>query len=220
MQIEFNKVKEIFGPETERIFMDNIRSLVVNEIGPKFVSVIMEKFDEFVNNFSSAYGKSEEDPTFPGKWREHLEEKLLSEVEQNIIVEGNRITLDLGEKSFLGYDVDSPRSDEPIIWLVYYLEGLAGEYAFIDEQTFIDKKGSNRDISRYGRFGHGFLIHMDDFFREGWNEYVSFEEARFPASVPDDFFETAAGAFSEEMETMMRDSVTKAFIAALQKRKV
>jgi hypothetical protein len=220
MEIELEKVDEIFGAGTQRVFIRNLREVVKREIGPKLVAKIMEKFDEFVSNFSSIYGKSEEDPTFPGNWRTELENKLLTEIEENVRIDGNNITLRLGDKSFLGYDIDAPRSDEPIIWLVYYLEGLAGEYAFIDEQVFKDKKGEYIDLSRYGRFGRGFLIHKDEFFSEGWNEYVSFEEARFPSTVPDDFFSTAAAAFVEEANQILEVATVRAFVAALQRKQL
>jgi len=208
MNVDIKNIGDLFGKKTEELFLSNLESLVRKKAGPQLISSIMAKFDEFASYFN------EEDPTSPVHWRRELEDKLKSELDE-MSVENGRLILNLGEKSFLGYDRYEPESTEPIIWMVYFLEGLSGEYAFIDEETFKAQRGGSADFSRFGRFGKGFLIPRDIYEREGWSMIKSFEEARFPSSMPNDFFRAAADEFKLDPEI-----IKEALVAALEGRQI
>lgn len=189
----------------------NIAYVVREIIGRQYIEHIMGEFDEFSLYFN------EDDPAAPENWREEFHSHLLENLHDNLEVGRDTISLGFGNKNFLGYTEGriDPSDTTPLVWFVFYLEGLVGEYAFIDEELFYEKKGPRTDLGKYGRFGRGFMISKEDYASEGWEDFKSFEEVRFPFSgeKPKDFFRE-----SWDKVDINKNDFKKAVIATLEGR--
>jgi hypothetical protein len=164
---------------------------------PYLIDLIMDGYDRLSDRMSTL----PEDPTNPANWRTEFKAKLHEELERNLIVTDKGLIVYLGDKEFLGYTsggANSPPGDRtPLVWLVYYLEGLFGEWAFITPETYARKRGKPLDIGMGGRFGDGFMISRRKFEAEGWDSVVSFDSVRHPFSgtSPIDIFTEALNEF-------------------------
>jgi len=197
----------------KQLLSKNISYVLREIIGRKYIEAIMEEFDEFSLYFDP------EDPAAPEHWRDEFQESLLQDLHSFSKETTDKISISLGDKDFLGYNEGSldPRDDTPLVWFVFYMEGLAGEYAFISESLFFEKKGPRVDLSRYGRFGKGFMISRSDYETEGWDQFTSFDQVRFPFSGerPKDIFQEAW----EKVDINAAD-FKKAVIATLENRRL
>ncbi|KKL87622.1 hypothetical protein LCGC14_1932860 [marine sediment metagenome] len=205
---------------------DNIAAVVRKEAIPHLIDLIMKHYDKLGERME---GLPHDDPTNPIHWRGTFKDKLEEEAEQTFIFDRTSgiIKLNLGEKSFLGYggnpDTDS---NTPLVWMVYYLEGLAGSWGWITrdvwEQVFPD---GNWDTT-WGRFksAPGFMISGGDFFARKtkndkpnlFRQKVTWSEVRHPFSAfsPLDIFAEALNEFN------IRPFVDKAIKAAMSGRKL
>ena len=171
--------------------MSNIQAVLKKEALPSLIDAIMEGYDRLIERANTL----PEDPTNPANWREDFRLKLMEELNQNFFVQGNRVIIKLGEKEFLGYDasgkIDS-QDTEPIHWLVYYIEGLAGDWAFIGPETYEAYRGAGT-FKDWGRFKNGFMISREEYFLEGWDNVIPYSQVRHPFSEfsPVDIFEEA-----------------------------
>jgi len=213
LKIDSDKLKRILGKKINLV-QDNIASVLKNEAIPDLINRIMIGFDGLVSRAEML----PEDPTNPAHWRQEFLNKLKQDMNQTFSVSGNRIMVKLGEKKFLGYDPSGPSNDNtPLRWMVFYIEGLAGDWAFISPETYetFRKKG-RYDHEKWGRFGEGFMISREDFFKEGWNEIISFDQVRHPFSgySPVDIFTEALN------EWKLKPFVDKAIKAAVEGRKL
>ncbi len=189
----------------KNILIQNLSYVCRLKLVPKYISFIMEEFDKLCDYYD------EEDPASPAHWRDQFLSHLEVYAQQTFNVTEASISVGFGSKSFLGYDEEpDPRDDTPLLWFVYYLEGFAGEYGFIDEHTFYQKK-SDADISKYGRFGKGFMVSKDRYFKEGWHLIKPWEEAVIPNSPPNDIFEIAL-----ERLDISPDDFKEAIVASLE----
>ena len=190
VKVNFNldqpSLKKLSNLLNKELLSKNVSYILREIIGRKYIEAIIEEFDEFSLYFDS------EDPAAPEHWRDEFHESLLRDLHNFLEETTDKISISLGDKEFFGYNEGNldPRDDTPLMWFVYYLEGIVGEYAFIDENTYYEKKGPNADLGKYGRFGRGFMISQEDYMSEGWDQFRSFEEAKFPFSgaKPKDFF--------------------------------
>ncbi len=187
IKVDFKPIDKLINKE---LLKQNMMFVLREHIGPEYINLVMQEFDEFSLNFDP------DDPASPQHWKPEFEEHLLQNLNSNLTVEGNVISLGLGEKSFLGYNQGSidPRDSTPLVWMIFYLEGIIGNYAFISEEIYRDKKGDQADLSKYGRFGGGFMISEADYAAEGWEAFKPFSEAKFPFSGgarPKSFFKEA-----------------------------
>lgn len=173
----------------KKLLSKNISYVMREIIGRKYIEEIMIEFDEFSLYFE------EEDPASPEHWRSDFQESLLRDLHNFSEGTTNKISISLGDKAFFGYDEGNldPRDNTPLVWFVFYFEGLAGEYAFISESLFFEKKGLRADLSKYGRFGKGFMLSKDDYEIEGWDQLTPFDQVKFPfsGSRPADIFREA-----------------------------
>ena len=198
----------------QKLFRDNMISVLKNDALPKLIDQIMVGYD----NLSNIAEFRPDDPTNPANWRELFLDKLHQDLERNFIVSGNSIVVRLGEKRFLGYapseEID-PADNSSLHWLVFYLEGLVGDWAFISPDTY--KKITGRDYKlEWGRFSDGFMISKDNYDANGWDRKIPFAQVRHPFSglSPVDIFTEALREFN------LRLFVQKAVIAAYQGRKI
>ena len=187
IKVDFKPIDKLINKE---LLKQNMMFVLREHIGPEYINLVMQEYDEFSLYFD------EEDLASPKYWRDEFHEHLLQNLNSNLTIEGNVISLGLGEKDFLGYNQGNigPKDDTPLVWMVFYLEGLIGQYAFIDEDTYYKKKGLNSDFNKYGRFGGGFMISEADYMDEGWDAFKPFSEAKFPfgsGSKPKSFFKEA-----------------------------
>lgn len=188
------KLKKIIKAKQDLV-QHNVFTVVRTEAMPNLIDKIMVGYDRLSDRMSSL----PEDPTNPANWRQEFKAKLLQELETNLIVSDKGLIIRLGDKEYLGYTDDEegdPNSNKPLTWLVYYLEGLLGEWAFISESIYAQKRKSS-GTSQLGRFGDGFMISRAQFEREDWDSVISFEEARHPFSgySPLDIFTEALNEF-------------------------
>jgi hypothetical protein len=175
--IDSSRLKKIIKDKQELIH-HNIVTVVRTEAFPHLIDLIMDGYDSLSDRMSGM----PEDPTNPAYWRTEFKAKLDEDLERNLIVTDKGLIVSLGDKEFLGYSGDDnwdPKSSQPLKWLVFYLEGLLGDWAFISPELYAQKRGSS---GTPGRFGEGFLISRDEFDKEGWDKIVSFDSVRHPFS--------------------------------------
>ena len=209
------KLKQIIARK-QKLMEDNIKAVLKNEALPVLISRIMEGFD----NLSERADQLPEDPTNPNNWRQEFQELLFRDLEETFVVSGKRIQVNIGDKEVLGYTEGETDSSDmsPLVWLVFYIEGLAGDWAFITPELYDERRGSGAfaKLQQQGRFGEGFLISKDDFFNEGWDRFAPFDTVRHPFSgfSPVDIFTEALDEFR------LRPFIQKAIKAAAEGKKL
>lgn len=175
----------------------NIEYVVLNEAVPELIDRIMVGFDSLADRAEML----PEDPTNPANWREEFRLKLNEDVYDTISVNQGVINFQLGEKSYLGYDPsgqrNNPNDSSPLQWMVYYIEGLAGDWGFITPEIYEMHRGQDSFSETWGRFGKGFMISREAFESEGWGQVTTFDQIRHPFSgyAPVDIFTEALREF-------------------------
>ena len=177
------------------LLRDNIRAVIRNEAMPFLIDMIMRGYDDL----SDKAEMGPDDPTNPANWRNEFLAKLRQDLAENLIFAGDRILVKIGNKEFLGYDPSgliAPDDAQPLHWLVYYIEGLAGDWAFITPDVYTQLTGQPYD-SQWGRFGEGFMIERTEYVDRGWDGVVPFDQVRHPFSgfSPTDIFAEALNEF-------------------------
>lgn len=198
----------------QKLILDNIVAVVRNEAIPDLIEKIMVGYDSLSDRMDTL----PEDPTHPANWRDEFFLKLHQDLHNTFTVVGNRVIIRLGEKDFLGYDPSGTidkKDVTPLHWLVFYLEGLAGDWGFITPEVYEKLRGSTFNPD-WGRFGQGFMISREDYQREGWDKVVPFDQVRHPFSgySPLDIFKEALDEWN------VRPYIQKALDAAVQGRKL
>lgn len=200
--------------KTEDLIRNNVAHVVRNEALPHLIDLVMKGFDDL----SDRADMLPEDPTNPANWRQEFLNKLREDLEQTFTLTDRGIIVRIGEKEFFGYDPGgrAPEGQEPLVWLVYYIEGLAGEWGFITPELYDQFRGSGSYQADWGRFGQGFLISKEQFDDEGWSEVTTFDSIKHPFSgfSPVDIFNEALNEFE------LRPFIQKAIKAAAQGRKL
>lgn len=204
LNLDHTKLRKIIRDKQDLI-IHNIQEIVVNEAIPHLIDLIMRGYDDL----SAMMTTLPEDPTNPANWREEFKAKLHQDLEQNLIVTDKGLIIHLGDKKFLGYasgGESDPNDDTPLVWLVYYIEGLVGDWAYISPEVYEQRRGHPPDPS-WGRFGEGFMLSKSQFEAEGWDEFVPFEEVRHPFSgySPLDIFTEALNEF--QMKTFIAKAI-------------
>jgi len=198
----------------------NISAIMQSEAIPHLIDLIMVRYDELGEKMESM---SEEDPTNPAIWRGTFKDKLEEEAQQTFIFDksSGTIRLNLGEKSYLGY-TENPDTDsnQPMVWMVYYLEGLKTSWAWITKDTWEEIYPDGKWDPEWGRFKNapGFMLSGRKFHRAGndWMDELVWSEVRHPFSTwsPDDIFQKAMDEF------LIRPFIQKAVDAAMAGKKL
>lgn len=196
VRLRLNKnALKTFIDKRQDLFRDNVKIIVKNKALPHLVNLIMKGYD----NLSAIAETGPDDPTSPANWRAEFLAKLEEDIEQTFTFTGNRILVQMGDKDFLGYDPSGeidPDDTEPLHWLVFFLEGLIGDWAFITPETYERLRGTSYKPT-WGRFNDGFMLSRQAFESEGWDRLVNFEEVRhsFSGFSPVDIFSEAFREF-------------------------
>jgi len=196
----------------QELIHHNVVTVIRTEAMPHLIDMIMDGYDDL----SSRMSGMPEDPTNPAYWRTEFKTKLEQDLEHNLLVTDRGLIVRLGEKEFLGYSEDGnwdPKSFNPLDWVVFYIEGLLGEWAFITPELYAQKGGSPPTP---GRFQEGFMISRDEFDREGWSKFTSFASVRHPFSglSPLDIFTEAINEFK------LKPFITKAIKSAREGKRL
>jgi hypothetical protein len=213
VKVDIPKLKAILQKK-QALIQHNVASVIKHEAIPFLIDKIMLGYD----GLSERAELRPEDPTNPANWRVEFLTKLQTELEQTFIVTGNRISVRLGEKEFLGYtdsgEID-PDDVQPLHWLVFYLEGLIGDWAFITPEQFTRITKRPYQVG-WGRFEQGFMVSKSEYEEQGWDKVIPFSEVRHPFSgySPVDIFAEALREFK------LRPFVQKAIDAAIQGRRL
>lgn len=197
----------------EKLIMDNIVTVVKSEAIPHLIGLIMKGYDDL----SDRANMLPEDPTNPANWRTEFFNKITQDFEQTFTLTDKGIIIRIGEREFFGYDPSgkAPAGAEPLVWLVYYIEGLAGDWGFITQELYDEFRGPGA-FKNWGRFEQGFLISKEQFEDEGWSEVTTFEAIRHPFSgfEPVDIFIEALNEFE------IRPFIQKAIRVSAQGRRL
>lgn len=196
--------------ERQALIWNNIKQVIITEAVNSLVDAIMDGF----NRLSQRADQLPEDPTNPSNWREEFRDSLHQDIYDTISFQDNRISFNVGNKDFLGYveggELNDKNDNSPLKWLVYYIEGLAGDWAYISAETYEKIKGSGSYKPEWGRFGNGFMISREAFDAENWGDIIPFASVRHPFSgyAPVDIFTEALNEWS------LRPFIEKAIAAA------
>lgn len=203
-----------------KLVENNIAAVIQKEAIPHLIDLIMIQYDKLSERMDKL---SDEDPTNPAIWRGTFKDKLEEEAAETFIFDKTSgiIRLNLGEKSFLGYgDAPDTDSNSPMVWMVFYLEGLAGSWAWITRETYQKVFPEGKWDPKWGRFksAPGFMLSGGDFFdsKAPWRNKISWSEVKHPFSAfsPLDIFAEALNEFN------IRPFVDKAIKAAMAGRKL
>jgi len=212
--IDTSKLKQILEKK-QKLIMSNIATVIQKDALPYLIERIMIGFDSLAERADIL----PEDPTNPSNWRADFLNKLEEDVAQNFFVEGNKIVIRIGDKDFLGYDPSGsidPSDTEPLHWMVFYLEGLIGDWGFISPETYTQVTRGGTYKATWGRFSDGFMISREEYENKGWDRIVPFSQIRHPFSgfSPLDIFAEALQEFH------LRPFVEKAIKAAVRGTKL
>jgi hypothetical protein len=199
--------------EKQKLIKENIREVMRHKALPHLIDLVMGGYDELSDRMEAG----PEDPTNPANWRSEFLSKLREDLEDNLILTGDRIVAKIGDTDFLGYDPSGtidPADTEPLHWLVFYIEGLAGDWGFVTPEDYNTITRGKYD-PQWGRFSRGFMISREEYEAQGWSKVIPFEQIRHPFSgfSPLDIFSEALNEFK------IRPFVQKAIEAAVRGEK-
>lgn len=215
LKVDTAKLTKIIAKK-KKLLRANLRTVLIFDAVPILMELIMAGYDGLGDRMDLL----PEDPTNPANWREEFREQLEQDFADSFCVEGDTIIFAFGNRDVLGYTASGEQAEgdtAPLHWLVFYFEGLIGEWGFIDTnlyQQFRSPEGGVGKFKAGGKFGAGFMISKTDFFDEGWDKVVPWSSIRHPFSgfAPLDIFTEAIREFS------LRPFVNKALQATAEGR--
>jgi hypothetical protein len=155
--------------------------------GQQIVAAVMGEFKKLTSR------SPKKDPTNLEKHMDFLENHVKKTYSESLDIDdtGN-IKIGICSDSVLGFKENRNalrKIPTPVLWVVYLIRGIAGEYAFIDPDLYLRKKGNPMPAVE----GGGFLISREQWDKEGWSSVATFAEHRHPASnsPPVPFFRNA-----------------------------
>ncbi len=198
----------------QKLIQENIRDIMRREGIPFLIDKIMVGYDKL----GDIADRGPDDPTNPSLWRAEFRARLFRDFDETFIFNGDRLAVKLGNKEFLGYNGSNtidPDDSAPLHWLVFYLEGLLGDWAFISPEIYQTITGRNYEPG-WGRFSDGFMVSKSDYHDQGWDRVIPYENVRHPFSgfSPLDIFDEALREFK------IRPFIKKAIAAAAKGKKV
>lgn len=220
MSIDLEKISAQIGKTAANILAkylnEELNIALTEEVLPKVKKALISAYDELASIEESQYPGPivGEDLTSLNKWRGLFVSQLDREFSSRRIT-GTDVTLSLVDLSLLGYGREGEERRGPpesVDWLVYYIEGIAGEFAFITEEMYLSRHRTPEQFGRYGRFGDGFLISKESYEKEQWQKFTKlpFSSVRHPISgqPPYNGFEIAVNKL--DLSTPFSAAVQKA----------
>ncbi|MBW1799219.1 MAG: hypothetical protein JRJ85_00685 [Deltaproteobacteria bacterium] len=191
----------------KRLLIKNILNAVRMQIGPEIIKRIMEKFNV------GLIGKVDtKDPSAPEHFEGEFFSALNEDLNGSLIVTPEGITFSLGDTKKLGYEGNI---ETPLQTMVFIIEGIVGQYAFISPDIYSSFKSSSN--VKFGRWGGGFLITKEAFFKEHWDKRVSWSKAKwgFSNTGPINIFEMDQTFISEMIDSTIKSTIEE-FAASLR----
>lgn len=179
------------------------------KIGPRLIQQVMDKFQvELIGKVSL------DDVSAPEHFQDDFMRAITEDIDASLISTPGGVGFSFGNKDKLGY---SGEVTSPLQTMVFLLEGILGEYAFISPIIFALRRG-NSGASK-GRWDHGFLITKETFLKEGWEKVVPWEKARwgFSNTGPINIFEIDQTFIAEEINNAIKQGI-ETFAAVLRAR--
>jgi len=202
----------------KRLIQKNIKNVVQKEVIPHVVDLIMVEYDELSE--IAEQGVGQDDPSRPSEWRMVFKQHLLDSAYDSFKSKRNVLEVGIGERAYLGdfgFFIDKEDA-EPLHWMVFFLEGLVGEFALITPQTYAQLKPHAPFNDEWGRFADEpvFMMERKSYFAQGFNEIIPWDQVRHPFSGvrPPDIFATALSKLN------MRPFIKKAIKAAIQGKEI
>ena len=137
--IDVSKLKSTIEKK-QKLIQKNIVTVLKRDAIPLLISRVMVGYDRL----SDVADQSPEDPTNPANWRAEFLSALEEDLTRTFVVAGDRISIRLGDKQFLGYsggNTIDPNDTEPLHWMVFFIEGLIDDWAFISPEKFTQITG-------------------------------------------------------------------------------
>lgn len=201
------KGTKLFVSTFEREF----NRLVKTEMVPAIKKELLAAYDELASLSEAAAPIAKEDPENLRLWRHLFEAQIDKELATASFRDGE-IFISVLDKEKLGYGLSDREGDpETVDWLVFYIEGMAGEFAFITRETYEKMRGEKKalNFSKYGRLGKGFLMTKERWISERWEvrTKLKFSDVRHQLSGwrPYNGFETALSRI--DMETFINKTL-------------
>ena len=171
--------KKIYSDKFKGILVRQFKAYGVPRISKIVVDQVMTKFDDHLIGVSTL-----DDPTAPEHFRDRFEEMLYNNIKDGMVISNNKVLFSIGDKDRLGY---SGLTDDPMSTMVYILEGILGEYAFIPA-SIIKTRFRNEAVT--GHYSGGYLVSASNFYKKGWDKFISWDKARwgFSNKGPIDIF--------------------------------
>lgn len=177
------------------------------ELAPKIVDNLMRIFDSEILAHQLKI-----DPARPEVAREAFLSSITKSLDETftaqIVGSKTSVSFKTGNIDELLYNVDIPehledmrgmKQPHPLQWLIFYLEGFVGEFAFISLDTLVGasttpgrKRNAQERFGRYGWYGQGFMVPKKE-YEETFGKVIPFDQVRHPFSGmhPSKLFERA-----------------------------
>lgn len=200
----------------ERFKVNLLEELKVNGKSV-LLSAFVKQYDLLVAREKSEYGPlvRNSDPSSLEKFRDLFIEQTTKELD-SIRIEGDLLLIEIGNKALWGFGREDAPEGPPtsVDILVYYLEGVVGEFGFLSIDHYQMRR---KRVAKVGRFGEGFLISKEDYEEEGWERItnIKFEEIRHPISGQPPFkgFDTIAGSL--DFSLFVKEATRKTLLELL-----
>lgn len=193
---------EFLIKKLEPRILRELLNIMKSSLIPAIEKNLMRVYDSELSAMEPGY-----DPAKPSVARAAFRDSIRSSLEQTLEKKSNTVSLSTGnvqdlnlDKANKGYLYSIPKNPGPLSWLVFYLEGFIGEYAFITQEVYKKladagqvNKANLDSFSRWGWYGKGFLIPKGAYLDRGFHNTVPFEAVRHPFSgvKPTKLFERA-----------------------------
>jgi len=187
-----------FTAVLDRKALTALKLLLRAEVVPAIVTNLMRAYDSEMAGRAPAGDKaSPEEPiareAFEKIIRESLQKTLVRSNNTVSVSAGNieQLRLNLaGSASSLESHLKSVGNNPWVLdWLIFYLEGFGGEFAFISKDTYdkFIKAGvvisrSDADFKRWGWYHSGFMISRAAYEARAFSKVVPFASVRHPQS--------------------------------------
>lgn len=193
--------------QLKQLLVKNLTNVAKTKIGPSLISKVMERF-----NLNLIGKVSTDDPSAPEHFQNEFMSMLEEQITNGITVTSNGVHISFGNVDELGYN---GTVETPLQTMVFIIEGILGEYAFINPATYSSVR-NNTDVS-FGRWGGGFLISRETFVKEGWGKTLSWSKVRwgFSNTGPINVFDINSDFISETINETINSTI-KEFAATLR----